>query len=478
MGLRTRLILSHSLIIVLCLSIVALAVSVLLQGYQDRFARERLDDITLPIYVQARSLALGRASLAEAWENLEEQSRRTGVYILMVDDQGRILGQAAPVKALELESFELLSEGLPTSSSKPYRGTYVAPDGQSFIFAAYPLRGLFTAEAAKAPEALVLAVPRRGLLALWSGMVRPFFWAGLIALGVSILIALLLARSFYRPIHRVTEAAKQIAQGNYDQKVPVSGPGEVRELAISFNQMARQVKLSQQRLRDFVADVSHELRSPLTSIRGFAQAMLDGTAADSDTRLRAAHIIQDESRRIIGQVDELLELSRMQSGQIQMAREQVEVKALIALCQEVFSVGAKEKGVTLKTELGQMSPVVGDIDRLEQVLTNLLDNALKHSPEGGEVTISGGQASAAFIQITVADSGPGIPPEQLPHVFERFYQAGGIRTGTGLGLAIAREIVLKHGGTIEAASTPGKTTEFKVSLPASSTGPARQAGQR
>ena len=473
MGLRTRLVLSHSLIIVICLGIVALAVSVLLQGYQDRFARERLDDITLPIYVQARSLAMGRASLAEAWENLEEQSRRTGVYVILVDDQGKILRQAAPAKTLELSGFELPPEGLAAGSAKPYRGTYVAPDGQSFVFAAYTLRGLFAAGAAGDPEALVLAVPRRGLLALWSTMVRPFFWAGIIAFGVSIVIALLLARSFYRPIRRVTEAARQIARGEYDQKVPVSGSGELRELALSFNRMAAQVKLSQQRLRDFVADVSHELRSPLTSIRGFAQAMLDRTADDPTARLRAAQIIKDESRRIIGQVDELLELSRMQSGQIQMARKPVDVPALLALCQEIFTVGAGEKGVTLKMELGPLSPVVGDIDRLEQVFTNLLDNALKHSPQGGQVTVSASQPGPASVRVTVADSGPGIPPEQLGHVFERFYQASGIRTGTGLGLAIAREIVLAHGGAIEAASTPGKGTEFKVSLPVVSSIPAR-----
>jgi len=256
-----------------------------------------------------------------------------------------------------------------------------------------------------------------------------------------------------------------MAQGQYDQEVPVAGPKEVRGLAATFNKMARQVKMSEQRLRYFVADVSHELRSPLTSIRGFAQAMLDGTAGDSDTRSRAAQVIEDESKRMIRQVDELLELSRMQSGQIQMAREPVDMKDLLEHCQEIFTIRAEEKGVLLGTQIEPLMPVVGDIDRLEQVFSNLLDNALKHSPAGGEVNITGRNTATDTVEITVADSGPGIPPEQLPYVFERFYQAGGVRTGSGLGLAIVREIVVAHGGEIEASSAPGVGTEFRVSLP-------------
>ena len=229
--------------------------------------------------------------------------------------------------------------------------------------------------------------------------------------------------------------------------------------------MAGQLKQSQQQLRPFVADVSHQLKSPLTSIQGFAQAILDGTAGDSDTKLRAAQVIADESKRMMRQVDELLELSRIQSGQIQMARETVNIKELLEHCRDIFTVRAEEKGLTLKTEIEPQIVVVGDIDRLEQVFSNLLDNAIKHSPAGGEVGIIGRQSTGDFIEIAVVDSGQGIPPEQLPHVFERFYQAGEVRTGVGLGLAIAKEIVLAHGGKIEVNSAPGEGAEFTVTLP-------------
>ncbi len=240
---------------------------------------------------------------------------------------------------------------------------------------------------------------------------------------------------------------------------------EIKGLASHFNELAAKLDQSQRQMRHFVADVAHQLKSPLTSIRGFAGAILDGTADDPDKQIRAAQVIDEESKRMIRQVDELLELSRMQSGQLQMARELADIKELLRHCQEIFALRAEDKGILLKTEIEPLMPVVGDVDRLEQVISNLLDNALKNTPSKGEVSIIGRNSANGFVEITVADSGPGIPPEQLPYVFERFYQAGGLRTGVGLGLAIAREIVLAHGGKIEVSSNPGEGTKFIVTLP-------------
>ena len=164
-------------------------------------------------------------------------------------------------------------------------------------------------------------------------------------------------------------------------------------------------------------------------------------------------------------VDELLELSRIESGQIQMLREPVDVKALLEHCQEIFRMRAQEKGLRLRADLEPLPPIVGDTDRLEQVFSNLLDNALKHTPPGGEISISARQTSSDLVEITVADTGPGISPQELPHVFRRFYSADAAKTGTGLGLAIAREIVRAHGGDIEARSALGGGAQFIVRLP-------------
>ncbi|MBU2536536.1 MAG: HAMP domain-containing histidine kinase, partial [Chloroflexi bacterium] len=339
-------------------------------------------------------------------------------------------------------------------------------NGQTYIYAAYPLVRPSGASDPQRIETLVLSVLRTKAAAIMAGLFSPFLIAGLIALSISLIIAIIFARSIYRPIHNVTEAAMRIAQGHYDQEVPLQGPREVRGLAASFNQMAQQVKKSQQQLRHFVADVSHQLKTPLTSIQGFAQAMLDGTAANDDTRLKAAQIINDESQRMRQQVDELLELARMQAGQLKIDREHVDVKELLEHCLEIFTVQAEEKGVVFKMNTEAALTVIGDFDRLEQVFSNLLDNALKNSPLKGEVLIDARKVQANFIEVRISDSGPGIPPEQLPYVFERFYQAGGMRTGVGLGLAIAREVVLAHDGNIEANSSPGEGAEFIVRLPA------------
>ncbi|MBE9506402.1 MAG: HAMP domain-containing histidine kinase [Chloroflexi bacterium] len=263
----------------------------------------------------------------------------------------------------------------------------------------------------------------------------------------------------------MTFAVAAIAEGNYDQIVPVSGPPELKRLAATFNDMAVRVKLSQQRLRDFVADVSHELRSPLTSIGGFAQALLDGTAEDESTRRRAAQIIADESRRVAAQVDELLDLSRVQSGQISMSRDDLQLSGLVGLCSEVLSTRASDREVTLETDVPEGLCVIGDGDRLEQVIGNLLDNALKHSPPGGTIRVTARAAGMDRVELSVVDEGPGIPPDNLDHVFDRFYQGAGVRTGAGLGLAIAREIVRAHGGSIRAANGLEKGAVFTVRLP-------------
>ena len=230
--------------------------------------------------------------------------------------------------------------------------------------------------------------------------------------------------------------------------------------------MARQVKHSQQQLRHFVADVSHQLKTPLTSIQGFSQALLDGTASDKGTKLKAATIINEEANLMRRQVDELLELARMQAGHLKLSRETVNVGELLEHCREILTVQAEEKKIEIKIDVAPALAVIGDADRLEQVFSNILDNVLKNSPAQSLVEIAAHNLKDETVEVRIIDSGPGIPPEQLAYVFERFYQAGGVRSGAGLGLAIAREIITAHGGTIEAQSEPGAGAEFIIRLPA------------
>jgi len=470
MSLRARLIFSYVLIIVLCLGIVAASLVVLLRDQINRMSVARLVESARPIYVQFRESVRAEVPLDEEWTHMEEMSQETETYIFLLDKNGSVIKQASPGNS-SWQPTQLDLTFPPGNRPGPIGGIYPVPGGQTFIFVAEPVIGLPGATGPPgtvSPTILAMAKPyTRPLATFVEYFGQPFLWAGIVALAVSIIIAVLLARSVYIPVRRVTNAAEEIAKGHYEQEVPVDGPEEVQALAQSFNQMSKEVKRSQQMLRDFVADVSHELRSPLTSIKGFAQAIVDGTAKGKEAQLKAAVVIEDESKRMMRLVEELLEFSRLESGQIKMASESVDLKELLQQCYEIFVMRAEEKGVNLKIAVEALPPVTGDIDRLEQVFSNLLDNALKHTPSGGDVTITARQPNTASIEISITDTGPGISAEQMRHVFERFYKAdpSAGKAGAGLGLAIARQIVLAHSGDINARSSVGKGTEFLVSLP-------------
>lgn len=464
MNFRTRLFATYALIVIICLGLLAIVVTLLLQGYRDRLTMERLDNIARPISVQVRSLSLGQVTSRDLWSNLEEQAKRNNVYIILGSNEGIIIKQISPANFPNQQLIEVSPGGLPQNIVKATQGRFEALDGRTYIFAAYPLGGVTSAVASQT-DTLFISVPRTGSVAILASLLRPFLLAGIVALVLSLLLAFIFARSVSNPLRRVTVAARKIAQGDYDQKIPVTGPAEFTELATDFNDMAKKVKQSQQQLRHFVADVSHELKSPITSIQGFAQALVDGTAKDNVTKQKAANIINEESKRMRRQVDELLELARMQSSQLKIVYKPVIIKEIIEQCYELFSVQTETKGVAIKIDVDPSLVVLGDADRLEQLFGNLLDNAIKNSHADSDVYISGHQLNDDLIEVKVTDSGPGIPPEQLPYVFERFYQVTGVRTGVGLGLAIAKEIVLSHNGTIEARSRPGEGAEFIVRLP-------------
>lgn len=244
---------------------------------------------------------------------------------------------------------------------------------------------------------------------------------------------------------------------------------EVQELAIAFNEMVTQVQTSQQIQKEFLANVSHELKTPLTSIQGFAQAMLDGTVEDSESRDHAAKVIYEETDRLGRLVEDLLDLARLDAGQIEFDRHPVDLSILLQSIIDRMSLSAAEKSVQLERDLDGLAPMIGDGDRLAQVFTNLLDNAIKHTPEGGTVRLHG-ETEAGWISIHVDDSGRGIPNEDLSHIFERFYQVdkarrGGKGRGVGLGLAISRQIVEAHGGRLVAQSAIGKGSRFTVQMP-------------
>ncbi len=299
---------------------------------------------------------------------------------------------------------------------------------------------------------------------------RPLIYAGVLALLLAVLLAALIAGSVSRPLRTMANAAEAVARGQYDQRVPPEGPDEVRRVANSFNIMAAQVKATQAAQRDFVANVSHDLRTPLTAVSGWSQALLDGATETPDEVRHAAETIHNEAARMARLVNDLLDLARMESGQLQLQRREVDLSEIVADVYRSQSPRARARQIDLRLDAPQPLPVYGDPDRLTQVFTNLVDNALTYTPSGGEVHLAT-RAVDGSAEGAVSDTGPGIPEAELPRVFERFYRLEKSRArgedgrGSGLGLAIVSELVAAQGGQVSVSSEVGRGTAFIVRFP-------------
>jgi two-component system OmpR family sensor kinase len=367
------------------------------------------------------------------------------------------------------------------------KGRFVDPDGKEWLFVAQPARRLGPMRPESVLVMVAAPVPRPSLREVFNNFGDTFFvpllQAGLIGLVLAIGLAVLIAGSVARPLNRMGQAARRMAGGDYDQRVPVQGPREVRTLAASFNDMAGRVAVSQQAQRDFLANVSHDLRTPLTSIQGFSQAIVEGVTSDPESAQRAAQIIHDEAGRMNRMVESLLDLARIEAGQLDFKAHAVGLGDLLQNVGDSLSVKARDKGLRLTLEIPPGLPrIAGDGDRLAQVFVNLLDNAVKHTPAGGQITLRA-ETDPNGVTISVQDTGVGIPPDDLPRVFERFYQVdksrkSDRRSGMGLGLAITRQIVEAHGGVIRVASAVGKGTTFTVWLPLPGPDMTTVAGRR
>jgi signal transduction histidine kinase len=237
--------------------------------------------------------------------------------------------------------------------------------------------------------------------------------------------------------------------------------------------MTAQVKATQYAQRDFVANVSHDLKTPLTAISGWSQAMLDGTAVSPQEQQQAATIIYQEAERMQRMVNQLLDLARLESGQLELVRHPLHLGQVLNDVYQSLSPRAQEQQIHFTLDVQPTSLISGDYDRLMQVFTNLVDNALTHTPSGGRIHLAVKPHSDKAVEAVVQDTGRGIPAEDLPRIFERFYQVdksraqGNGRRGSGLGLAIVRELVEAHQGIIQAYSQVGKGSAFVVRLPIS-----------
>jgi len=303
---------------------------------------------------------------------------------------------------------------------------------------------------------------RRGITLADAGSGRTLAAAGVVAV-LALLVTVLASRRVLRPVAELTAAAQRMEAGDLTQRVDDRGRDELAGLAHAFNGMADAIAGHEQQRRRLASDVAHELRTPIANLRGYVEAAQDGVTPTDPALLSSLH---EEALLLQRLVDDLQTLALAESGRLPLALATIDVGELAGQVVAAFRLSAEQTGVTLTTAASDHAKVTAEADpvRLRQVLGNLVANALRHTPAGGTVTVAVSPSG-----VTVADTGAGIAPDHLPHVFDRFWRADESRTrdtgGSGLGLAISRQLVDLHGGTLTVESTLGEGTTFTVELP-------------
>ncbi len=323
---------------------------------------------------------------------------------------------------------------------------------------------------------LVYAVESAPGEGLWARVGETFrfltdFWwqfllAGALAASIALVVARWLARGMTQPLRDMAVAARRMETGDYSQRVHTKSRDEVGQLATAFNRMSGELQNLERSRRDLVANVSHELKTPIAAIRAHLENLLDGVEQPDPATLQ---VMLTQTERLGRLIEQLLELSRLESGELPLLREETPLAPLVSQVLSEIDVARSDRGVAVESALPiDLPPVDADRERVHQVLFNLVDNAVRFTPAGGAVTVTAHRHNGS-VEVQVADTGVGIRPEHLPRLFERFYRADPARSredgGTGIGLAIARSVVEAHGGHIRAESELGEGSVFTFDLP-------------
>jgi signal transduction histidine kinase len=391
----------------------------------------------------------------DLWEDmqylLEGMARTSRARFVLADLQGYVLADSLQ---------ELVGTQIDSERSKPFAAFLI--EKRPVLAYLVPLEesGLESIEAR-----FITSVNRSLLVAILA--------AGLVAL----LLSLLFSRSLLRPIGALTSAARAMEKGDLSQRVSVRTSGEIGELARAFNAMADGLARLEQLRRNMVTDVAHELRTPLSNVRGYLEALRDGVIKPTPETIASLH---EEAMLLNRLVDDLQELALVEAGQLNLVRQPVQVGEVVERAVQLLEPKARKKGLAVEVCLAKdLPPIEADAERLGQVIRNLLDNALTNTPPGGEIRVSA-RTSEDRVEVSVQDTGQGIAPEHLPYVFERFYRADQSRTrstgGAGLGLAIVKQLVEAHGGQVWIESQPGIGTTVTFTSPVA-TGVTNRASQ-
>ena len=463
-GLQFRLVLGFTLALAVALALVGASIGFAADRQTERFEHDRdaaraarVRQLVAEYY--ARQLDWD-ADQADLQQTLERAGPVSGSRIVVYDAKGSVVA----------DSHASLAKGLPLRDGKKRLGLWkeskkfpLHHDKEqvgAFTVAALPVVGPEPPDIADPAAAQISAVVNRSLL--WAG-------AGAAALGT--MLVWLLSRRTLAPLQSLGAAARRLGRGDLSQRAEPNGPAEVRQLAHSFNVMAAGLEEAERHRRNLTADIAHELRTPLSNIQGYLEAIRDGLVQPTPETIDTIH---GQAIHLSRLVEDLRLLAQVEAGELTLELSPTRLEELLQSGVEAVRPRAETKGIALNLEVEPSLPTVElDATRIAQVVGNLLENAITHTPEGGAVTVSarpGVNGVANSLEVTVADTGRGIAPEDLPRLFDRFYRADPSRSrstgGTGLGLTIARRLVEAHDGTIEADSVLGEGSRFTIRLPA------------
>jgi two-component system sensor histidine kinase BaeS len=390
-------------------------------------------------------------------------SSQLDTRIRILDAQGVVLVDSYQVdQGADLRDDPLVAQAL--------LGQYASETDQAGRYQSAMHLALPVLVEGKLVGAVYLSQPLKDAMAVLSDLRSRWLLSTAIALVLSGVVGLLLSGAIARPLRVLTAAAMAVARGQLDQQVPVRSRDELGRLSQAFNEMTARLHAARQMQIDFVANVSHELRTPLTAVKGLVETLRDGAVDDPEVRDRFLETVEDETDRLIRLVNDLLILSRIDSEALDLHRETVDLAHLAQATAAKLEPQLDARQIALQVEATPRSSLAwADPDRIEQVLVNLLDNAIKYSYPGSTVTLFVDKGADDMARVQVQDQGIGIPPESLPRVGERFYRADKARSrsegGSGLGLAIARALVKVHGGHLAVESEEGQGTRVTFTLP-------------
>ena len=443
-SLRFRLIAGFTLVLALAIGSISLYVGVAAQREADRFEK----GVEAARAARVKQLVARYYSAPAEWAGLQVALEQAGsLYdwrIVVKDRRGQVVGDSHKGLFVKLNDYRRVRRHFTVLSKGEEVGSVDVGPSDVPQIAAEPL-----------------------LSELVSALNRSLLWTGMAAGAGGILMLLLLSRRVLAPVALLSSVARRLGQGDLTQRVPATGKDEIGQLGLTFNTMADRLERAEHQRRGLMTDVAHELRTPLSNIQGYLEAVRDGVLKPDGPTIDT---IYQQAAHLSGLVEDLRVLALVEAGALRLSSRPDALDDVLRRSVEGVRPRAEQSGVTVSLDAPRDLPLVQmDRTRIAQVVGNLLENAIAHTPEGGRVRVAAETARPSRARVTVADSGEGIAEDDLPRVFERFYRVDPSRSratgGAGLGLTIAKQLVEAHGGAIRAESAPGRGSRFVFELP-------------